>query len=155
MKNSALIIDHLNLLLENELTAADQYFVHSRMYENWGLNKLYTRIAHEQHDELGHADVLIRRILFLNGVPDVAKRAPLKIGQNVPDMLRNDLAVEYEVAALLRNAIECCEKERDYVTRDLLMPLLEDTEHDHAHWLEQQLWLIDHTGLENYLQSMQ
>jgi bacterioferritin len=153
MKGDKLVIEQLNQLLSGELTAADQYFVHSRMYQNWGFNKLYERISHEMQDELGHADALIKRILFLEGVPDLSIRAPLQVGGNVAEMLKNDLAVEFSVVAALRNAIALCEQQQDYQTREILRTMLEDTENDHAHWLEQQLGVIDRIGLENYLQS--
>ena len=94
MKGDIKVIDQLNKLLAGELTAMDQYFIHSRMYENWGFNKLYERINHEMQDETSHADALIKRILFLEGVPDLSKRAPLAVGSNVPEMLKNDLELE-------------------------------------------------------------
>lgn len=147
------VIDELNKLLTGELTAADQYFVHSRMYENWGFLTLYERVEHERVEELEHASKLIRRILFLEGVPDVASRAPLKIGATVPDMMKNDLAYELDVVAALRKAIALAETEQDYDTRRILVELLADTEEDHTFWLEQQLGLIDKLGLPNYLQS--
>lgn len=153
MKGDANIIDILNKLLESELTSVDQYFIHSRMYEDWGLTKLYERIGHEMQDEIGHADRLIRRILFLEGTPDLSKRQPIKVGGNVKDMLSNDLELEYGVAKELKSAIAECEKARDYETRAMLVEMLEDTEEDHAYWLEKQLGLIDSIGLENYLQS--
>jgi len=153
MKGDAKVIEYLNKLLAGELTAIDQYFTHSRMYENWGLNKLYERIEHERSEEVGHAAMLIRRILFLEGTPNLAAREPLKIGKDVPEMLRSDLALELSVVAALKEAIAYCETARDYETREILRKMLEDTEEDHAHWLEQQLWLIEQTGLQNYLQS--
>jgi bacterioferritin len=153
MKGNSEVIDALNRLLMNELTAMDQYFIHSRMYEDWGLNKLYERIDHEFDDEKGHASLLIQRILFLEGTPDLSKREPLRIGSDVPSMLENDLKVEYEVDALLKEAMALCELKQDYVTRSMLQTLIDDTEMDHAYWLEQQLGLIKKIGLENYLQS--
>jgi bacterioferritin len=153
MKDDAKVIELLNRLLAGELTAIDQYFCHSRMYQNWGLNKLYERIEHERTDEVGHAEVLIKRILFLEGMPNLAARAPLRIGQDVPGMLKNDLDLELSVIAALKGAISACETARDYETRNLLQMMLADTEEDHARWLEQQLWLINKTGLQNYLQS--
>ncbi|BEU02235.1 bacterioferritin [Agarivorans sp. OAG1] len=153
MKGNNEVIDVLNRLLMNELTAMDQYFIHSRMYEDWGLNKLYERIDHEFDDEKGHASLLIQRILFLEGTPDLSKREPLRIGSDVPSMLENDLKVEYEVDALLKEAMALCELKQDYVTRNMLQTLIDDTEMDHAYWLEQQLGLIKKIGLENYLQS--
>jgi len=153
MKGDAKVIEYLNKLLAGELTAIDQYFVHSRMYENWGLKKLYERIEHERTEEVGHAARLIQRTLFLEGTPNLAARAPLKIGKDVPGMLRSDLDLELSVVAALKEAIAYCETARDYETREILRKMLEDTEEDHAHWLEQQLWLIEKTGLQNYLQS--
>jgi bacterioferritin len=153
MKGDPKVIDHLNALLTGELTSVDQYFLHSRMYHNWGLGELYERIDHEMQDELGHADRLIRRILFLEGSPDLSKRNPLMIGNDVPEMLRNDLELERKVVDHLRQVIAYCESVKDYVTREMLEQMLGDTEEDHAHWLEQQLWLIDQMGLANYQQS--
>ncbi|PWC56365.1 bacterioferritin [Azospirillum sp. TSO22-1] len=153
MQGKQSVIDRLNRLLTGELSAADQYLAHSRMMENWGFKALYDRIAHERHDELEHADKLIKRILFLEGTPDVASRAPLNIGKDVPEMLRNDLAYELQVVAELKEAIAHVEQEQDYDTRRILVELLEDTEEDHTHWLEQQIGLIDRIGVQNYLQS--
>ncbi len=153
MKGDSEVIDALNRLLMNELTAMDQYFIHSRMYEDWGLNKLFERIDHEFDDEKGHAALLIQRILFLEGTPDLSKREPLRVGKNVPSMLENDLKVEYEVDAMLKETMALCESKQDYVTRNMLQTLIDDTEMDHAYWLEQQLGLINKIGLENYLQS--
>jgi bacterioferritin len=153
MQGSQKVIDGLNSLLGYELAAMDQYFVHSQMYLDWGLNKLYERINHEFDDEKGHATKLIERMLFLGGRPDMVTRTGLKIGAEVPDMLESDLRVEYEVAARLKEVIAVCETEQDYVSRDMLLVLLDDTEMDHAHWLEQQLGLISRLGLQNYLQS--
>lgn len=147
------IIALLNGLLTEEMSAADQYFIHAELYEDLGFKKLFARIDHEREDELEHARRLIRRILFLGGRPDVASRLPIKVGENVPAMLKADLEVEYRVADELKAAMVKCEQLKDFVSRDLLKDLLEETEHDHAHWLEQQLKLIELTGLENYLQS--
>jgi bacterioferritin len=153
MKGVQSVIDRLNKLLTGELTAADQYFIHSRMYQNWGFQKLYARLEHERVEELEHAAKLIQRILFLEGVPDVASRAPLAIGSDVPSMIKNDLAYELQVVAALKEAIAHCEQAQDYDTRRLLGELLDDTENDHTHWLEQQLFLINAMGLNNYAQS--
>lgn len=153
MKGNPKIIDLLNKLLADELTAMDQYFTHSRMYEDWGFNKLYERIDHEMNDEKQHADLLIKRILFLEGAPVVGNRSPLRIGSNVPEMLENDLALERAVIASLRDAIAICEQERDYQTREILEAMLAETEEDHAYWLEKQLGLIKKVGVQNYLQS--
>jgi bacterioferritin len=153
MKGSTTVIAALNGLLANELAAMDQYFIHSRMYQDWGLNKLYERIDHEFDDEKGHAAALIERILFLEGIPDMVTRDPVEVGKDVPSMLASDLKVEYKVAAMLKEVMALCEREHDFVTRQMLQSLLDDTEQDHAHWLEQQLGLIDKIGLQNYLQS--
>ncbi len=153
MKGNTKVIDALNKLLANELAAMDQYFLHSEMYRDWGLNKLYERISHEFDDEKGHATKLIERILFLEGKPNMKDREEINIGHDVPSMLQSDLDIEYAVDRLLKDTIELCEAEQDYGTRDMLEPLLDDTEMDHAYYLEQQLRLIKMIGLENYLQS--
>lgn len=153
MKGDTKIINTLNKLLAGELMAADQYFIHSEMYKNWGLPRLHERIAHEMDDEREHCRQLIARILFLEGVPNLAKREPMSVGHDVPSMLANDLAVEVSVVKALKSAIAECEKAQDYVTRDLLVAMLDDTEQDHGHWLEIQLGLIDKVGLPNYLQA--
>ncbi|RTQ99868.1 bacterioferritin [Halomonas nitroreducens] len=151
MKGTPEIIDALNGLLAAELAAMDQYFIHAEMYADMGLHKLHERIAHEFDDEKGHAKQLIERILFLEGKPDIHTRTPVRIGQDVEEMLANDLQLEYEVGDALKAAIALCERERDFQTRTVLMPLLTDTEQDHAYWLEQQLRLIKLVGRENYL----
>lgn len=153
MQGDAKVIDTLNGLLAWELAAMDQYFIHSRMYDDWGLNKLYERIDHEFEDEKGHAAALIERMLFLEGTPDMVTRAAIKIGKDVPEMLANDLAVEYAVDKALKDAIKICEDAQDYQSREILEKLLEDTEVDHAWWLEKQLGLIQKVGLQNYIQS--
>ena len=153
MQGKQKIIDALNTLLRNELTAMDQYFIHSRMYQDWGLTKLFERIDHEFDDEKQHASLLIERILFLEGTPDMTQRDPLMIGTDVPSMLENDLKVEYLVDTLLKDTITLCEQEQDFVTRNMLNTLIDETEMDHAYWLERQLGLIKKIGLNNYLQS--
>jgi len=153
MKGNKKVISHLNKLLAGELTAMDQYFVHSRMFQDWGLSKLHERIDHEMEDEKNHASRLIERILFLEGTPDLSKRDPLKIGKEVPAMLKNDLALEVSVVTTLKDVIVYCESVKDYQTREILEGMLADTEEDHTYWLEQQLGLIKKVGLENYLQS--
>ena len=153
MKGNDKVLAELQKLLNGELAARDQYFAHSRMYQDWGLNRLYERIHHEMEEETEHADTLIQRMLFLEAEPDFSNQDPVRIGKTVPEMLKNDLDVEYEVTAALKQAIRVCEQEQDYETRELLEKLLEDTEMDHAYWLEKQLGLIDRIGLENYLQS--
>ncbi len=155
MKGNTKVIAQLQKLLAGELTAIDQYFIHSRMYDDWGLNELYERIKHETEEEMEHADALIRRMLFLEATPDLSQREGLKVGSNVPDMLNYDLELEYAVVAALKEAIAICETEQDYQSREILEKLLTDTEEDHAYWLEKQLGLIEKIGIENYLQSKQ
>ncbi|MEB8432733.1 bacterioferritin [Cocleimonas sp. KMM 6892] len=153
MKGSNKVIAILKELLAGELAARDQYFIHSRMYEDWGLSKLYERIHHEMQEETDHADAMIKRILFFEETPDLNKQEQINIGSDVVSMLKSDLALEYKVADDLKAAIKICEEERDFVSRDMLLLQLKDTEEDHAYWLEQQLGLIDKIGLQNYLQS--
>lgn len=153
MKGSKKVIAALNKLLAGELTAMDQYFIHSSMYEDWGLSKLHERIAHEFDDEKAHAAQLIQRILFLEGTPDMVTREAIKIGKDVKEMLSNDLQLEYDVTEALKEVIALCEKEQDYQTREILRQMLDDTEMDHAYWLEKQLGLIERIGIKNYLQS--
>ncbi|WP_372778110.1 bacterioferritin [Litorivivens sp.] len=153
MKGDKSVIKALNGLLSYELAAMDQYFIHSRMYDDWGLHKLHERIAHEFEDEKGHASALIERILFLEGSPDMVTREPIKVGKNVPEMLQSDLDIEIAVGDALKETIKLCESVKDYNTREMLEKLLEDTEVDHRWWLEKQLGLIKLVGLQNYLQS--
>ena len=153
MKGDKKIIDILNDLLAGELTAIDQYLVHGEMYADMGFQHLADKAIHESEHERQHARALIQRILFLEGKPDLGKREPLKIGKTVPEMLKADLAVEYKVDGDLKKAIAACEKAQDYVSRDMLTTQLEDTEMDHAYYLEKQLRLIELVGLQNYQQS--
>lgn len=153
MKGNKKVIDAFNMLLANELAAIDQYFVHSRMYDDWGLTKLYNRLNHEMEEETQHADWLIKRILFLEGVPNLSKRRELLVGHDVKSMMENDLKLEMEVVAAVRDVIATCEAERDYQSREILEKLLFDTEEDHVYWLEQQLGLIERIGIANYTQS--
>lgn len=152
MKSSQKVIDYLNFLLAGELGARDQYFIHSQMYAEWELGKLHDRIYHEMEDETLHARLIINRIIMLGGTPNM-QVGEINIGADVPAMLKSDLNLEYTVQEHLKEGIAICEAERDYVTRDMLVRQLEDTEQDHAHWLEKQLRLIELTGLQNYLQS--
>lgn len=148
------VIKALNGLLSWELTSIDQYTSHSEQYADWGFQKLYERINHEAEDERGHAKLLIERILFLGGRPDLESRHPLPDADTVPEMLAADLQLERENAAALRKAIQLCEQQRDFVSRNILVGILQDTEEDHAYWLEQQLGLIHRLSLERYLQAM-
>ena len=153
MKGSRKVLDHLQKLLNGELAARDQYMAHSRMYRDWGLLRLYERLNHEMEEETEHADALIERMQFLETQPDFSQQDRVRVGKDVREMLKNDLAVEYEVTAALKEAIKVCEQEQDYDTRKMLVKLLDDTEMDHAYWLEKQLRLIEMIGLPNYLQS--
>lgn len=153
MQGKPIIIAELNKLLAGELSAIDQYFIHSRMYQDWGYSKLFERISHESDEEKQHASWIIERILFLEGIPEMSLREPLHIGKTVPEMLQNDLELEYSVVKNLKAAIKLCEAEQDYQTREMLEKQLDDTENDHAYWLEKQQRLIDQIGLQNYLQS--
>lgn len=152
MKGSKKVIAALNKQLTAELSAADQYNTHAEMYADWGLHALYERMHHEKDEELEHAKRLIERILFLEGVPDTASREPIKIGKTVPEMMKNDLEHEYHVINLLKQGIRIAEQEDDFQTRQMLVALLDDSEEDHAYWLEQQIRLIDMMGLPNYIQ---
>ena len=152
MKGNQEVIAYMNELLAGELAARDQYFIHSRMYAEWGYNKLFERIGHEMEDETQHAEAFIRRILMLEGTPNMVP-AKITVGKDVVEMLKADLNTEYEVRDHLKKGIALCEEKQDYVTRDLLVGQLTDAEEDHAHGLEQQLRLIDLIGLQNYLQS--
>jgi bacterioferritin len=152
MKGHPDVVDYLKQLLRGELAARDQYFIHSRRYEDQGLQALYTRLDHEMQEETQHADALLRRILFLEGDPDM-QPTPFVPGKTVEEMLQRDLEVEYEVRAALAKGMALCEQHGDYVTRDMLLSQLQDTEEDHAHWLEQQLGLIKRLGIQLYLTS--
>lgn len=151
MKGHPDVVDYLNFLLRGELAARDQYFIHSRRYEDLGLAALHQRMQHEMEEETQHADALLKRILFLEGTPDMRPEA-LEPGVDVEDMLQRDLKVEYEVRKNLAAGVALCERHGDYVSRGILVAQLVDTEEDHAHWLEQQLGLIRMLGLPLYLQ---
>jgi len=152
MKGDAKVIEYLNKVLVNELTAINQYFLHARMFRNWGLKKLDEYEYHESVDEMKHADKLVNRILFLEGLPNLQQLNKLMIGEDVPEALKCDLQLEYQALPLLREAIAHCESVNDYITRELFEDILE-SEEEHVDWLETQLGLIDRTGLQNYLQS--
>ena len=152
MKGDPKVIDVLNKVLGNELIAINQYFLHSRMYKDWGLKELAEHEYHESIDEMKHADKLVQRILFLEGVPNLQHLGKLLIGENTEEMLRCDLTLEQKALPELRDGISYCESVADYVSRDLLKDILE-SEEEHIDWLETQLGLIDKVGLQNYLQS--
>lgn len=152
MQGNATILQHLNSVLKNELTAINQYFLHARMYENWGLEKLGKYTYQESVDEMKHADRLIKRILFLDGLPNLQDLGKLLIGEDVKEALECDLKLEMQGHPELRKAIADCELAGDYVSRELFEDILK-SEEEHIDWLETQLSLIERVGIENYCQS--
>ncbi len=153
MKSDATVLKHLNKALGNELVAINQYFLHSRMFQDWGLTKLAEKEYEESIDEMKHADQLIQRILFLEGLPNLQSLGKLLIGENTREMLECDLQLEMIACPDLRAGIAYCESVQDFATRDLLNSILV-SEEEHVDWLESQLGLIDRVGIENYQQSM-
>jgi bacterioferritin len=152
MQGDAQVLNHLNAVLKNELTAINQYFLHAKMFENWGFARLAHHERHESIDEMKHADRLMERILFLEGLPNVQDLGKLMIGENVQQALACDLDLERQAHPMLRAATAYCESVGDYVSREIFEDILE-SEEEHIDYLETQLSLIDKVGIENFLQS--
>ncbi len=152
MKGDPRTIDYLNQVLGNELVAINQYFLHGRMLKDWGLNALAHHEYAESLDEMRHADALIQRILFLEGLPNLQELGRLRIGEDAREILRSDLGLELDAMRVLREAVNHCEQQKDFVSRELFEQILEGEE-EHVDWLETQLELVEKVGLENYLQS--
>lgn len=153
MKSSSKVTDQLQKLLAYELASIHQYFLHSEIYDDMGLKGLFERILHEMQEEQEHAQLLMRRMLFLETRPDVVTMAPLMIGADVEEMIKNDLQMEYKGREIIIESIAVCEEESDYESREIFEKLLYDTEEDHIRWLEQQVRLIGLMGIENYCQN--
>ncbi|MEM9403054.1 MAG: bacterioferritin [Pseudomonadota bacterium] len=152
MKGDAKVIEYLNKVLKNELTAINQYFLHSRMLKDWGLDKMGDYEYKESIEEMNHADWVIERILFLEGLPNLQDLGRLRIGEDIKEILEADLELEHDAIPDLRDGIEHCDKVRDYVSRDLFKKIL-DNEEEHVDFIETQLGLIEKVGMQNYQQS--
>jgi len=153
MQGNNQVIGHLQAQLKNELTAINQYFVHYRMLKHWGLDKLAQKEYQESIGEMKHADRLMDRIFMLDGLPNLQDLGKLNIGESVPEILSSDLALERAAQATIKDGIAHCESVRDYVSRDLLLDILQDTE-EHIDFIETQIDLLGKVGVQNYLQSM-
>lgn len=152
MKGDSQVITLLNKALSNELIAINQYFLHAKMYKDWGMTNLAEYEYHESIDEMKHADMLVDRILFLEGLPNLQDLGALRIGEDTKEMLECDLALEHDAIPDLRAGVEYCEQVKDFVSRDLFNSIL-DSEEEHVDWLETQLGLIEKMGIENYIQA--
>lgn len=151
MKGDAKVVEFLNKALKNELTAINQYFLHSRMLKDWGVSVLADKEYKESIEEMQHADWLIDRILFLEGLPNLQDLGKIRIGEDVEEILEADLKLEHDAIPLLRDAVEHCESVRDYVSRDLFNKIL-DNEEEHVDWIETQQSMIEKMGIQNYIQ---
>ncbi|MDA9170636.1 bacterioferritin [Alphaproteobacteria bacterium] len=152
MKGDQLVIEHLNIILKNELTAINQYFLHARILKDWGFLGLAKKIYDESMGEMKHADWIIERVLTLDALPNLQDLGNLKIGEDVPEMFNSDLGLESINQTCLKKAIKVCEDKFDYVTRDIFLKILDDTE-EHIDWIESQMHVIDKAGIKNYIQE--
>lgn len=150
MKGDPKVIEYLNGVLKNELTAINQYFLHARMLKNWNIQSLAHKVFHESIEEMEHARKVTDRILFLDGLPALQALHKLRIGEHLREMMECDLALESEAIPYLKEAIQFCESAKDFVSREIFEEILKDEE-EHVDWIESQLWLIDHSGIENYI----
>lgn len=151
MRGDAKVLEYLNAGLRNELTAINQYFLHARMFKNWGLNALAKKEYEESIDEMKHADALVERILMIEGLPNLQDIGRLRIGENIRECLQADLAVEMDAHPMYKEAIGYCESVGDYVSREILVRI-QESEEEHIDWIETQLELLDKMGEQNYLQ---
>ncbi len=152
MKAEAGIISQLNIILKNELTAINQYFLHSRMIKDWGFERLAAKIYEESIGEMKHADLIIERVLLLDGLPNLQALGKLKIGEDIEEIFTADLSLEMTNQSCLKVAIQHCEEKRDYVTREIFQQILNDTE-EHIDWIETQQSRIEKVGIQNFLQE--